>query len=146
MSGFDLNTLDTKTAAEEGIVVELENPFHPETPFTDDDGVPYSITILGSDALKVRSKERKQLDRILTAIRKNRSPGDAEVGEQDNIDKLSSATLAWHLPTLDGETFPPPTEHIARKLYSDPRFPWIVEQLTKAIGDRARFFKKSSNS
>jgi len=145
MSGFDLNTLDTKTAAEEGLVVELENPFEPEKPFVDDDGVPYSITILGGDAGKVRTKEKKQLNRILTAIRKGKD-SDAEAGEQDNIDKLAAATLAWHLPTLDGETFPPPTEHLARKLYSDPRFPWIIEQLTKRIGDRSRFFKKSSPS
>jgi hypothetical protein len=145
MSGFDLNTLDTKTAAEQGIVVELENPLTPEKPFVDDDGAPYSITILGGDAGKVRQKDRKQLNRILTAIRKNKD-ADAEAGEQDNIDRLAAATLAWHLPALDGETLPAPTEHSARKLYSDPRFPWIIEQLTKAIGDRARFFKKSSSS
>jgi hypothetical protein len=145
MSGFDLSTLDTKTAAENGIVVELENPFEPEKPFVDDDGVPYSITILGSDAGKVRNKSRKQLSRFLTAMRKNKD-ADAEEGEQENIDRLATATLEWHLPALDGETLPAPTEHSARKLYSDPRFPWIVEQLTKAIGDRARFFKKSSSS
>jgi len=145
MPGFDLSTLDTKTAAEEGLVVELENPFEPEKPFVDDDGVPYSITILGGDAGKVRTKEKKQLNRILTAIRKGKD-SDAEAGEQDNIDKLAAATLAWHLPQLDGETLPPPTEHLARKLYSDPRFPWIIEQLTKRIGDRSRFFKKSSPS
>lgn len=144
MSGFDLNTLDTKAASEAGIVVELEHPFNPETPFEDDEGVAYSITILGSDAGKVRAKGRKQLDRYISLIRKNKDPGDAEAGEQDNIDKLATATIAWHLPALDGEVLPEPTEHIARKLYSDPRFPWIVEQLTKAIGDRARFFKKSS--
>ena len=146
MSGFDLSTLDTKAPAEQGLVVELENPFEPEKPFVDDDGVPYSITILGADAGKVRAAEKKQLNRILTAIRKNKD-ADAEAGEQDNIEKLAAATLAWHLPSVDGEVLPnPPTERAARKLYSDPRFPWIVEQLTKRIGDRARFFKKSSSS
>jgi hypothetical protein len=143
MSGFDLSTLDTKTAAEQGVVVELENPFEPEKPFVDDDGVPYSWTILGGDAGKVRAKEKKQLNRILTAIRRNKD-ADAEAGEQDNVDKLAAATLAWHLPPLDGEILPPPTEHLARKILNDPRFPWIVEQLTKAIGDRARLFRKSS--
>lgn len=142
---FDLSTLDTKTTAEQGLVVELENPFAPEKPFVDDDGVPYSITILGSDAAKIRTKEKKQLNRVLSAMRRNKDV-DAEAGEQDNIDRIAAATLDWHLPTLDGETLPAPTEHTARKLYSDPRFPWIIEQLTKAIGDRARFFKKSSTS
>lgn len=144
MSQMDLSSLDSKAPAEGGMVVELEHPFTPEVPFTDDDGVPFSITILGSDAGKVRAKEKKQLNRVLMAIRRNKD-ADSEAGEQDNIDRLASATIAWHLPPLDGETLAPPTEHTARKLYGDPRFPWIAEQLTKAIGDRSRFFKKNSN-
>jgi len=143
MSGIDLSALDTKAPAEQGTVVELEHPFTPEVPFVDDDGVPYSITILGSDAGKIRERERKQLDRYIEAIRKNRNPGDAEASEKDTIDKLAAATIAWHLPPLDGEQLPPPNDHVARKLYSDPRFRWISEQLLKAMGDRARFFKKS---
>ena len=142
MTAFDLSTLDTKSAAEEGTVVELEHPFTPEIPFVDDDGVPYSITILGNDAGKVRTKERKQLDRYLEAIRKNRSPGDAEAGEADTIDKLAAATIAWHLPPVDGKVLEC-KENVARNLYADPRFRWIPEQLSKAIGDRSRFFKKS---
>lgn len=142
----DLSSLDTKAAAERGIVVDLEHPFTPEKPFVDDAGVPYSITILGGDAGKVRAKGRKQLDRYISLIRKNKDPGDSETSEQDNIDRLATATIAWHLPPLDGAELPDPTEHLARKLYSDSRFPWIVEQLTKAINDRARFFVKSSTS
>lgn len=143
---FDLNALDTKAASEQGIVVELEHPFTPTVPFVDDDGKPYFIRILGGDAAKVRAKSRKQLDRYIALIRKNRDPGDAETGEQDNIDRLAAATLEWHLPPLDGEPVPAPSEAIARKLYSDPRFPWIMEQLTKKINDRASFFVKSSTS
>jgi hypothetical protein len=146
MTTQDLNTLDTKAAAEQGIVVELEHPFTPTVPFVDDDGQPYYIKILGGDAGKVREKSRKQLDRYIALIRKNRDPGDAETGEQDNVDRLASATLEWHLPPLDGAPVPAASEASARKLYSDPRFPWIVEQLTKAINDRARFFVKSSSS
>jgi hypothetical protein len=142
---LDLNTLDTKAPAEAGIVVELENPFEPSKPFVDDEGIPYSITILGSDAGKVRAKAKKQLNHFLRDLRRNKD-ADADEGEQELTDKLAAATLAWHLPTLDGEVMPPPTEHIARKLYADPRFPWIAEQLTKAMVDRSRFFKKSSSS
>ena len=143
MPSFDLNTLDTKAAAEAGIVVQLEHPFDPALPFTDDAGTPYSITIMGGDAGKVRAKARKQLDRYLTLIRKNQDPGDAEASEVDHIDRLAAATIAWHLPDLDGKPVPALSEVTARTLYADPRFPWIVEQLTKAIGDRTRFFKRS---
>jgi hypothetical protein len=142
----DLSTLDTKAAAEHGIVVELEHPFNPAAPFVDDDGKPYYIKILGGDAGKIRDKSRKQLDKYIALIRKNRSPGDAVAGEEDNIDKLAAATLEWHLPPLDGKPMPEVSEKAAHALYSDPRFPWIVEQLTKAINDRALFFVKSSTS
>jgi len=62
-------------------VATIPDGVYEASSFMDDDGVPYSITILGNDAGKVRTKERKQLDRYLEAIRKNRSPGDAEAGE-----------------------------------------------------------------
>lgn len=137
---IDLNMFDTKAASEAGIVVELD-----ELPL-DDEGKPYYITILGVDAGKVVEKDRKQLNRILTAIRKNRDVGDAEVGEKDNVDKLAAATIAWHLPPVDGATLPAPTEPVARKLYGDPRFRWIVRKLTKIQSDESRFFVKSSTS
>lgn len=144
--GFDLSSRDTKLAAEQGVVVELEDPFDSGTPLLDDEGKPYTITILGSDAGPVRLKARKQLDQYLEAVRKNKNPGDAEKNEKELVDRLAAATIAWHMPPLDGAQLPEPTEHIARKLYSDPRFPWIVEQLAKAMGDRARFFKTSSTN
>lgn len=137
---IDLNQFDTKAASEAGIVVELDEIG------LDDDGKPYFIRIMGVDAPKVVEKDRKQLNRVLTAIRKNRDAGDAEVGEKDNIDKLAAGTLEWHLPPVDGEVLPPPTEHVARKLYSDPRFRWIPRKLTKAQNDESGFFVKSSTS
>lgn len=142
---LDFNTLDTKSAAERGLVVELEDPRNESAPFVDDDGKPFSITILGGDAGKIREKTRKQLDSYLTKARKNKE-ADSRAAEAEHIDKLAAATIAWHLPTLDGETLPAPNEHVARKLYSDPRFPWIVEQLTRAMNDRGRFFSTSSTS
>lgn len=143
--GIDLAAFDTKSAAERGIKVELESPFT-NLPFVDDEGKPYFIRILGSDADKVREKSRKQLDKYIELIRKNQNPGDSLAGEADNIDKLAIATIEWHLPPLDGQPMPTASVSAARKLYSDPRFPWIVEQLTKAINDRTRFFGPSSTS
>lgn len=142
---IDLGAFDTKSAAERGIKVELENPFT-NLPFLDDEKKPYFIRILGGDADKVREKSRKQLDKYIELIRKNQSPGDSLAGEADNIDKLSIATIEWYLPPLDGQPMPPASVSAARKLYSDPRFPWIVEQVTKAINDRTRFFSQSSSS
>lgn len=142
----DLNELDTKAPAERGIVVELEHPKTPLVPWVDDQGVPYSITILGGDAGKVRAVARKQLDKQITLLRKKGEMGDAESGEQDIVERLAKATIAWHLPPLDGQTLPAPDERLARKLYNDPRFPWIVEQLQRALNDRSRLFTTPSTS
>lgn len=136
-----LSMFDTKAASEAGIVVELDE-IGP-----DDEGKPYFWTILGMDAGKVVDKDRKQLNRVLTAIRRNKDAGDAEVGERDNIDKLALATIAWHLPPIDeGEGEPVVSEQAARKILSDPRFRWIVRKLTKKQNEDFDFFVKSSTS
>lgn len=136
-----LSMFDTKAASEAGIVVELDEIG------VDDDGNPYFWTILGMDAGKVVDKDRKQLNRVLTAIRKNKDAGDAEVGEKDNIDKLAASTIAWHLPPIEeGEPEPVVSEQAAKKILSDPRFRWIVRKLTKKQNDESDFFVKSSTS
>lgn len=136
-----LSMFDTKAASEAGIVVELDEIG------LDGEGKPYFWTILGMDAGKVVHKDRKQLSRLLTAIRKNKDAGDAEVSEKDNIDKLAASTIAWHLPPIEeNEAEPVVSEQAAAKILSDPRFRWIVRKLTKAQSDESGFFVKSSTS
>lgn len=138
---ISLSMFDTKAASEAGIVVVLDEIG------LDDDDKPYFWTILGMDAGKVVDKDRKQLNRVLTAIRKNKDAGDAEVGEKDNIDKLAASTIAWHLPPIEpNEPEPVVGEQAAKKILSDPRFRWIVRKLTKAQNDESGFFVKSSTS
>jgi hypothetical protein len=136
-----LSMFDTKAASEAGIVVELEEIG------LDDDGKPYFWTILGMDAGKVVDKDRKNLSRYLTALRKNKDAGNAEVSEKENIDKLAASTIAWHLPPIEpNDPEPVVSEQNARKILSDPRFRWIVRKLTKAQSDDSDFFVKSSTS
>jgi hypothetical protein len=136
-----LSMFDTKAASEAGIVVELDEIG------LDDDDKPYFWTVLGMDAGKVVDKDRKQLTRVLTAIRKNKDLGDAEVGEKDNIDKLAASTIAWHLPPIEpNESEPVVSEQNAKRILGDPRFRWIVRKLTKAQNDESGFFVKSSTS
>lgn len=139
----DFAALDTKALAEKGLVVNLETPTG--DPFVDDDGKQYFIRILGGDAGKIREKHRLSLDKVYERVRKNRDLGGAKESEREQVERLAAATLDWYLPTLDGETLAC-TEPNARKLYGDPRFPWLVEQLQKRIDDRAAFFANSSTS
>lgn len=139
----DLASLDTLSPAEQGAVVELENPVTGEIIYGDD-MKPWSITIRGEDSASVRQVVRKQHDKRSEKIRKGRDWGfDSETIESETIDKLVAATIGWSGLVLDGKPFEYSVAN-ARKLYGDERFPWIVEQVQKAMGDRKRFFKKAS--
>ena len=141
---IDLASLDTKTPAEAGVVVQLDNPFTGE-PLTLDDGSPCTITVLGQDSAKMRAYTRQVTDRNIERLRKGRDAMKSEAAEADRIGGLATVTTAWNLFPLDGQTLDC-TERNAKKLYSDPRFPWIVEQLEKAVMDRARFFPRASSN
>lgn len=140
---LDMSQLDTRAPANEGANIELENPFTGE-PLEDDDGKPYYIEIFGGDSDKVQEQLRRIADRRLERIQKKRTiETDSTVGRKDDINTLALATKSWYIMPVDGETLEC-NEHTAKRLYSDKRFPWIFEQLEKAIGDRKRFFKKNS--
>lgn len=142
----DFALLDTKAAAETGAVIFLDDPFSGE-PLLDDDGVPLSITVLGADSEKVGKAIRANADKRIARIQKRGSVEDAwsETQRADTISTLAKATVAWHILPVDGVVLEC-TEANARKFYGDPRFPWVVEQLDKAVVDRKRFFKNSSAS
>lgn len=143
--GFDFGDLDTKTSAEAGTVVHLEHPGTGD-PLYDEKQNAITITVLGSDSDKVRGVARKQADKRFEQARKSRGLAiDSASIESDAIARMVAATVAWSGVKLDGEVLEC-TEQNARKLYSDPRFPWIAEQVEKAIEDRQRFFKTVSQS
>jgi hypothetical protein len=142
---FDLNTLDTKKAAEAGYTHQLENPFTHQ-PMFDDAKQPYFIRVLGGDSGQVSEVMRNIADRRLEYIQKTRKiVTESELTHQEDVELIASAIVDWYLPELDGKTWPFSREN-AKTILSDPRFPWIMEQLQKVIGDRAHFFKKNSSA
>lgn len=144
VTGFDLAALDTKAAAEQGTAVQLENPITGE-PLIDGQGDPVTITVLGMDSAKMRHYMRTVNDRHLEQFRRQKNPLTSEHQEKEKIEGLAKVTVGWSGIALDGHVLEF-NEANARMLYSDPRFPWIVEQLDKAVADRARFFKAASAS
>lgn len=143
---FDLATRDTKAAAESGIVVHLKDPATDEPMFGDGEE-PVTITILGSDAAKIRAKSHHSLDQAFAKLKKkgDSTEGRSEEIERETVKLLAAATIAWTGFVVDGSPMEC-NEPNARKLYSDPRFPWIVEQLRKVMDDRAAFFQKGSSN
>lgn len=142
---LDLSTLDTKAAAEEGSFVELEDPRTDEV-LRDDDGKAYYIEVIGMDSEKLRAVSRKITDKRVTNIRKNKDVEfDSEAADKERAGVYASATKSWYLPPLDGQVIEC-NERNAKKLYLDPRFPWLAEKIDKEIANRKRFFKKASPS
>ncbi len=140
---MDLSTLDTLNPAESGTSVEIENPFTGE-PITDDSGKRWTISVRGEDSATVRAVVKKQQNKFTERLRKRGQFGDADSVQQEQIERLEAATIGWeNAPNLDGNPFGYSQEN-ARKLYSDPRFSWVVEQVSQAMADRKRFFVKGS--
>lgn len=144
-NAIDFSALDTKSAAEAGAVVELDDPRNGE-PLLDDEGKPYYIEILGLDSAKLRAAARKISAKVVTNIRKGRDTEyDPEAAEAERATLYAAATKSWYLPPLDGEVLEC-NERNAKRLYTDPRFPWVVEKIDREIANRQRFFKKASQS
>jgi len=141
---MDLSTLDSKAAAEAGTVIEIISPATGEPLM--DDGKPVTITILGIDSAKLRGISKKLTDRRFTDIRRGKNADfDSDVADAERFKLYAAATIAWEGIGLDGAVLEC-NERNAQKLYSDARFPWLVEQIDKAIADRQRFFKTASPS
>lgn len=142
---MDFNALDTKAAAEAGAAIPLENPFTNEPLFLDD-GSPVTITVMGADSAVMREYVRQITDDRLAAAQKDKKRV-VTIGklEREKVEGLAAVTVAWNVFPLDGETLACNKTNACR-LYADPRFPWIIEQIDRAVVDRARFFKKPSAS
>lgn len=140
---LDLNDLNVVAAAERASIVELE---HPATgkPLLDDEKRPYYVEILGEDSAAVAKLDRKHADARADRIRRGKDWGtDSETLEGEAVQRLFAATVSWYLPPLDGETVEFNHKN-AHRIYGDPKFAWIVEQVGKAMKDRKRFFSAAS--
>lgn len=140
---LDFSDLDSKTAAETGTVMEVDDPRNDEK-LTDPEGKPYWIELIGTDSAKLKAISRKFIDRRVNGIRKGKNEDfDSDTADQERVQLYAAATKSWYLLPIDGEALEC-NEKNAKRLYSDARFPWLVEQIDKAIADRKRFFKKAS--
>lgn len=143
---FEISTRDSKAAAERGIVVQWEDPETKEG-IADEAGNAVSFTLLGGDADKVVAKSDKNLNKFFEGMSKGRkNDRRAQESRDELIGRLAIATIAWTDNwTLDGVVLEC-NEYNARKVYGDPRFRWLLDQMQAVIDDRARFFVKSSTS
>lgn len=142
---LDLKNMTVMTPAEAGADVELEHPVSGE-PLVNEDGSPWKISVRGEDSQAVRAVVKKQHDRRIEKMRKNKSGGfDSDTVEAEQTERLVAATIGWSGLVMDGKPYDFSIPN-ARKLYGNPEYIWIVEQVEKAMGDRQRFFTNASKS
>lgn len=133
---MDLSTLDTRDVANDGAIMELENPATGEKLMTEA-GEPITITLLGIDSDKLKKRQNELTNEVM---KKGFRPKmtTAEKMESDRLATLSLATVSWSNIEFGGKKLDCTAEN-ARSLYKN--LPWLKEQADAFIGDRANFLK-----
>lgn len=136
---MSLAELNTTVNAEKGAAVEILHPTK---------NIPLGITffVRGTDSSAFREITRKHQNRRMEKAKKKRGQLSmtAEELEAESIDTLVACTAGWktgdknHIELVDGEYLDCTPEN-ARRLYSDPGFSWLREQIDNEIGDRSNF-------
>jgi len=86
----------------------------------------------------VASAESRRARQALARVQKHLQSNDLEQVEAANRRLLKAVIIDWHGAEKGSEQFPCTPENIDEVL----AWPWFVEQITEAMGDRARFFGK----
>ena len=132
---MDLSSLDIAKVSDEGAKCVLVHPVTQQI-LRDADGNEVSITLAGTDSEAYRKAQRKLINKRLAA--KGKGTITAEQVDADDLQILGDCTLSWEGLLVDGVQLVC-SASAAIKLYSDPRFPWIREQATAFMNDRANY-------
>lgn len=143
---FDLTTLDTKTAANEGYEVDI---LHPGTL----ESTGFLITVLGEDSDAYRKTAHRQQQQRLKRAMASRKAVSAATEALDDLDDaqleiLSACTKSWRMADgstvlLDGKPLACTPEN-AQTLYE--KLPIVRRQVESAMGDRANFTPRSASN
>lgn len=134
---FDLASLNTTKACNEGAEVEIR---HPVT------NVPLGMTIrvLGRDSDTFKQHTRDLLNaRLRREAMAQKRGKDLDVRtvegiEQENMDLLVICTMGWKGVSYGGSDLAFEEANV-RKIYKE--FPWIFDQVNEAIGTLENFLK-----
>lgn len=95
--------------------------------------------------VRVRSTDSRQFREAAsrlakTALKRKAADISFEDAERVNVDAVLAATVDWQgIEDEDGQPLPF-NEANGRRIYSDPGFKWIADQVNAASGERRRFF------
>ena len=138
---FDLGKIAPETLTDVGVQMTLRDVRSGDT--ITQDGVPVTITLLGSDSDEVMRIRRAQINkRLETMTRSGKAPTiSIEEQEADSTERLVAATTDWSFTELDGKPFGFSPDN-ARTLYTSKRFSFIRAQAIEFMEEVSNFFKK----
>lgn len=147
MTDFQLDDLDTITAADAGVSIAL---FKVDgiTPLTNAEGQPVKLTLHGCDSRIYRDASRAMARARVERAQQNKvalgSDASLDLADSDHIALLAACTSGWE-GVLDSKGKPVPfSREVVTEFYN--RFPPAREQADKAIMNRALFIKASSGA
>lgn len=143
---MDLNSLNTKSLADEGAEMVIRHP-KTDAPVTDEaTGEPVGITLLGQDSAEYRRIAKAQQNRRLERMQRTGNTGaTADEIESNALELLVGCTKGWRHVRLGEEELPFSAAN-ARRLYTTPGLQWLREQVDAFIGSRANFLGNSSTT
>ena len=135
---FDLASLDTRTASEEGKAFKVWRP-GAGTDVVDDAGKVVTITMCGrnSEAFRrVQAEIRaRKTDRQARDIPETQEDRDA-----DRFDVLCALTKGWSFTHLGDEEFAFTPDNV-RRLWSDTRWEWLAVQKLSEVMTEGNFLQ-----
>jgi hypothetical protein len=136
----DLSIFDTKTLADQGFDLDIADIRT---------GQPsgFRVRILGVDSEVMQQRIRDEAERIAEAMKRDQRLNETpEESRARRIERLVLATVGWSdNAVILGEAFPFSADN-ARRLYTDPRFPHIREQVERGIQNRVNFLRAPASS
>lgn len=131
---MDLSKLNMTEHADKGAKMQVLHPATGEVL----DGV--TITLLGDDC--TLQKQRYAELRRNAFKNKNQIDKALDRAEETALDLRISKTIAWEGIDWNGGPFECTPENV-RKIYSDPGFSWLVEQVDRFTAERSNFLSNA---
>jgi hypothetical protein len=132
---MDYSSLNLEKMAESGICVKIKCPLTGKQ-LKANDGTDLFINVLGTDS-KLWKAEIARIKRESAA--RETPPNEDEI-KAESIRALAAITTGWHSETaLDGKKLSC-NQANAIRLYSADGLDWLLQQISRAAGDRQSLF------
>ena len=133
---FDILAFDTRARSETGIVMPIVNP-RTRAPWRTEAGETLSITLRGrnSDAWRDAQREvsKQRAEREAANIRST-----DEDFQRERATILAAVTVGWSFDTLGEQPFAFNAAN-AFRLWSDTRWPWLIDQAFAFVVEDSNF-------